>query len=106
MSSESKYLNDQYKGFFEDSLSKTDPELYKAISDTARYGGLKVGDYLIDDEYEMKLKKVLSDIKTGAFKKDLEKNIDNKSYTSTIDSRHIEEFSNIMNVLFEKNKNS
>ena len=33
MSSESKYLNDQYKGFFEDSLSKTDPELYKAISD-------------------------------------------------------------------------
>ena len=33
MSSENKYLNDQYKGFFEDSLSKTDPELYKAISD-------------------------------------------------------------------------
>ena len=33
MSSESKYLNDQYKGFFEDSLSKTDPELYKAIND-------------------------------------------------------------------------
>ena len=33
MSSESKYLNDQYKSFFEDSLSKTDPELYKAIND-------------------------------------------------------------------------
>ena len=33
MSSESKYLNDQYKGFFEDGLSKTDPELYKAIKD-------------------------------------------------------------------------
>ena len=33
MSSESKYLNDQYKGFFENSLSKTDPELHKAISD-------------------------------------------------------------------------
>ena len=33
MSSENKYLNDQYKGFFEDSLSKTDPELYKAIND-------------------------------------------------------------------------
>ena len=33
MSSENKYLNDQYKGFFEDSLSKTDPELFKAISD-------------------------------------------------------------------------
>ena len=80
--------------------------LYKAISDTARYGGLKVGDYLIDDEYEIKLKKVLSDIKTGEFKKDLEKNIDNKSYTSSINSKHVEEFSNIMNVLFEKNKNS
>ena len=33
MSSENKYLNNQYKGFFEDSLSKTDPELYKAIND-------------------------------------------------------------------------
>ena len=36
MSSESKYLNDQYKGFFEDSLSKTDPDLYKAINDELR----------------------------------------------------------------------
>ena len=33
MSSEKKYLNDQYQSFFEDGLSKTDPELYKAISD-------------------------------------------------------------------------
>ena len=33
MSSESKYLNAQYQGFFEDSLSKTDPELFKAIKD-------------------------------------------------------------------------
>ena len=33
MSSEKNYLNDKYKSFFEDSLSKTDPELYKAISD-------------------------------------------------------------------------
>ena len=31
MSSENKYLNDRYKSFFEDNLSKTDPELYKAI---------------------------------------------------------------------------
>ena len=31
MSSESKYINAQYQGFFEDSLSKTDPELFKAI---------------------------------------------------------------------------
>ena len=33
MSSEKNYLNDNYKSFFEDSLSVTDPELHKAISD-------------------------------------------------------------------------
>ena len=33
MSSEKNYLNDNYKSFFEDSLSKKDPELYKAIKD-------------------------------------------------------------------------
>ena len=29
MSSEKNYLNDQYKSFFEDSLSKTDPDYIK-----------------------------------------------------------------------------
>ena len=33
MSSEKNYLNDSYKSFFEDNLSKKDPELYKAIQD-------------------------------------------------------------------------
>ena len=33
MSSENKYINAQCQGFFEDSLSKTDPELFKAIKD-------------------------------------------------------------------------
>ena len=33
MSSEKSYLNDNYKSFFEDSLSKKDPDLYKAIKD-------------------------------------------------------------------------
>ena len=33
MSSESEYINAQYQGFFEDSLSKTDPELFKAIKE-------------------------------------------------------------------------
>ena len=33
MSSEKNYLNDSYKSFFEDSLSKKDPELHKAIND-------------------------------------------------------------------------
>jgi len=32
MSSEGKYLNSDYRNFFENSLSKTDPELFKAIS--------------------------------------------------------------------------
>ena len=32
MSRESKYLNSDYQNFFENSLSKTDPELFKAIS--------------------------------------------------------------------------
>tara|TARA_Y100000590_G_scaffold26674_1_gene30024 strand:+ start:104 stop:1414 length:1311 start_codon:yes stop_codon:yes gene_type:complete len=36
MSSEGKYLNNQYKDFFEKSLSETDPELYKAINDELR----------------------------------------------------------------------
>ena len=33
MSSEKNYLNESYKSFFEDSLSKKDPALYKAIQD-------------------------------------------------------------------------
>ena len=33
MSSENNYLNDNYKSFFEDSLSKVDPELHNAIKD-------------------------------------------------------------------------
>ena len=38
MSSEKNYLNNNYKSFFEDSLSVTDPELYKAMSPTGYYG--------------------------------------------------------------------
>jgi len=33
MSSESKYLNNQYQDFFEMSLKQSDPEIYKAIND-------------------------------------------------------------------------
>jgi len=33
MSSEKNYLNNEYKNFFENSLSVSDPELYKTISD-------------------------------------------------------------------------
>ena len=31
MSSETKYLNSEYKDFFEKSLLDSDPEIYKAI---------------------------------------------------------------------------
>ena len=33
MSSETKYLNSSYEDFFEKSLQKTDPDLFKAIND-------------------------------------------------------------------------
>ena len=33
MSSESKYINNQYQDFFEKSLKQSDPDIYKAIND-------------------------------------------------------------------------
>ena len=33
MSKESNYLNNQYQSFFENSLSKIDPDIHKAITD-------------------------------------------------------------------------
>ena len=33
MSSETKYINSSYQDFFEKSLSKSDPDLFKAIND-------------------------------------------------------------------------
>ena len=33
MSSETKYINPSYEDFFEKSLSKADPDLFKAIND-------------------------------------------------------------------------
>ena len=33
MSSEKKYINSNYQDFFEKSLSKADPDLFKAIND-------------------------------------------------------------------------
>ena len=32
MSSETKYINSSYQDFFEKSLSKSDPDLFKAIN--------------------------------------------------------------------------
>ena len=33
MSSEGKYINNEYKDFFEKKLSESDPDIYKAIND-------------------------------------------------------------------------
>jgi len=44
--------------------------LYKAISDTARYGGVEKGNYLMDGNMEKKLKTMLDDIQTGRFHKE------------------------------------
>ena len=33
MSSETKYINSDYKDFFEKSLSQSDPDLFRAIND-------------------------------------------------------------------------
>ena len=74
--------------------------LYNAISDTARYGGLKSGKYLIDDEYENKLKNILKDVKNGEFIKDLKENVDTLKYKTTIDNKSLNEISRIMNILF------
>ena len=76
--------------------------LYSAISDTARYGGLKSGNYLIDDDYENKLKHILNNIKDGTFKNDLEKNVNKLSYKSKINEKNMSEISKIIDILFNK----
>ncbi len=79
--------------------------LYSAISDTARYGGLKSGNYLIDDDYEIKLHNILKNIKSGAFKKDLENNVNSLKFNSTIDKSSLKEIEKIKKILFSKNNN-
>ncbi|MDC1051068.1 ketol-acid reductoisomerase [Candidatus Marinimicrobia bacterium] len=76
--------------------------LYKAISDTAKYGGLKSGKYLIDDEYENKLKVILDNIRTGKFKKELDENVDTLDYNSELDAGSKDEILKLMKVLFKK----
>ena len=51
-------------------------EFYKLISDTARYGGITRGKYLIDGNFERKLQKMINSIKGGDFDKELSKNND------------------------------
>ena len=48
---------------------------YDMVSSTARYGGLSKGSTLIDEEFRGKVKKILHNIKTGSFKRELEKSL-------------------------------
>ena len=48
---------------------------YDMISSTARYGGLSRGKKLINNDFKSGIRKVLSDIKSGEFNKELEKSL-------------------------------
>jgi ketol-acid reductoisomerase len=41
--------------------------MWQAVSDTAKYGGLTRGPFLIDEDVKKKMKKLLEDIQTGVF---------------------------------------
>lgn len=41
--------------------------MWQAVSDTAKYGGLTRGPYLIDDDAKRRMRKLLEDIQTGVF---------------------------------------
>ena len=76
--------------------------LYNAISDTARIGGLKSGNFLIDENYESKLKIILSRIKDGSFKDDL---IDAKlssHYKSKLSIEDQNKIKDLMGIVFNK----
>ncbi|NHV99418.1 MAG: ketol-acid reductoisomerase [Thaumarchaeota archaeon] len=41
--------------------------MWQAVSDTAKYGGLTRGPYLIDEDVKRKMRKLLEDVQTGVF---------------------------------------
>ena len=77
--------------------------LFDSISDTAKYGGLNKGKFLMDDDFELKLKKMITDIKSGDFNKELS-NVKNftKNQSSFKDIEHYTK--KILEIL--KNKDS
>ena len=78
--------------------------LYGAISDTAKYGGIKTGKYLMDDDMENKIKSVLKKIQSGEFSKELQNtDISEVNYKSEINSKDKEKINKIFESVF-KNK--
>jgi len=77
--------------------------LYDAISDTAKYGGIKTGKYLIDDSMEDKIKTVLKKIQSGEFAEELQKaNMSSINYKSEINSEDKEQINKIFKSIFKK----
>ena len=80
--------------------------LYSAISDTAKYGGITRGDYLIDKDIEKKMKKILSDIQQGRFKKELSEQDINVDYSSGLNPEDTKTINELIKKIFKtKNEN-
>jgi len=74
--------------------------LYDSISDTAKYGGMVKGKFLLGEEFEEKLHVLLSDIKSGEFHKEL-----TSSQRETLDDSDFKELNNVSNQLLKILKN-
>ena len=75
--------------------------LYRAISDTARYGGITRGGYLIDEDIENKMKKILSDIQKGRFKEELSKQNTNVDYSSGLNPKDTKKINELIKKVFK-----
>ena len=53
--------------------------MLRAVSDTAKYGGLRVGPEVIDEHVKLNMKKVVGDVQSGKFAKDWVDKFDNSS---------------------------
>jgi len=43
--------------------------MYRAVSDTAKYGGMKIGPMIVDDHVEENMRKALKAVQDGSFAK-------------------------------------
>jgi len=53
--------------------------MLRAVSDTAKYGGLAVGPEVIDEHVKLNMKKVVGHVRSGRFAKDWVSKFDNSS---------------------------
>jgi len=76
--------------------------LYEAISDTARYGGISRGNYLIDENIENKIKNVLKDIQDGTFTNELQSLDSSIEYKNTLSESDQNNIKKIFKSVFNK----